>query len=138
MSTDEIRNTFVAASSGHTLSVFKTSFTRDLADGGLHQAFDWLLPALESAARGKPKQLSTSKTLPDLRSPDTLAEKLHSWLARAEIDSSPQDFIAQFHAIELPDWDHYTHIRVAYVILTTYGRQKGEYYVPINISIIDY
>jgi len=138
MSLDEIRNTFAAASSGHTLSVFKTSLTRDLADGGLPQAFDWLLLALESAARAKPKQQSTSKALPGPQPPETLAEKLDSWLARAEIDSSPQDFIAQFHTIKLPAWDHYTHIRIAYVILTTYGRQKGEHHVPINISIIDY
>ena len=61
----------------------------------------------------------------DPRSPGVLAEKLESWVARASTDSSPEEFLEQFNNFNLPAWDHYTHIRIAYIILTTFGRQKG-------------
>ena len=72
--------------------------------------------------------MMTSKQNPDPRSSDVLSDKLESWLARAENDTTPEEFIAQFEGITLPAWDHYTHIRIAYVILTTHGRQKGKNY----------
>lgn len=68
----------------------------------------------------------------DPRSPDVLAEKLESWVARASTDSSPEEFLEQFNKVNLPAWDHYTHIRIAYVILTVFGRQKGS---PISSCV---
>ncbi|KAK0213328.1 hypothetical protein DFS33DRAFT_116381 [Desarmillaria ectypa] len=62
------------------------------------------------------------------KNPDPLGldKKLSAWLARTEIDVPPEEFIAQFFSAKLSTWDHYIHIRIAYVILTTYGRQKGK------------
>jgi hypothetical protein len=36
-------------------------------------------------------------------------------------------FLKQFFNLELPSWDHYTHVRLAFVILTVFGRQKGQH-----------
>ena len=59
-----------------------------------------------------------------------LAKRLEEWVERAERDSTPEEFITQFHNYSLPSWDHYTHVRIAYVILTMYGRSKGpEYFI---------
>ncbi|KAF9009859.1 P-loop containing nucleoside triphosphate hydrolase protein [Hymenopellis radicata] len=51
---------------------------------------------------------------------------LSSWLARTETDVPALEFLEQFQNITLSSWDHYTHIRIAYVILTTFGRQTGK------------
>jgi hypothetical protein len=111
--------------------VFATSATDDIRVGGLPEAFDWLLDALKrripaSNTITEPLAPFQEEKIPDVRSPTTLSEKLESWISRAENDSSPDEFISQFDNISLPAWDHYTHIRIAYTILTTHGRQKGE------------
>ncbi|PBK73357.1 P-loop containing nucleoside triphosphate hydrolase protein [Armillaria solidipes] len=76
-----------------------------------------------------PSTTSTSNQPPvNPGSPDPLEldKKLSAWLARTETDTPPEEFIVQFLSAKLSTWDHYTHIRIAYVILTTYGRQKGK------------
>lgn len=95
-----------------------------MATNGLLDAFEWLSIALEMASGGKPVYTPKMDPIADLRSPDSLTEKLESWLGRTE--STPQEFIHQFNTVTLPAWDHYTHIRIAFILLTTYGRQKGE------------
>ncbi|KAK0448602.1 ADP-ribosylation factor [Armillaria borealis] len=87
-------------------------------------AFEWFIVAIES-----PSTTSASKQPPVIPgSPDPLEldKKLSAWLARTETDTPPEEFISQFLSAKLSTWDHYTHIRIAYVILTTYGRQKGK------------
>lgn len=102
-------------------------------DGELPQALNWLLQALQSPPSLKIKHRIDSDTNIDTRRkllPPTSSDsekKLDSWLARADTDSSPEEFLIQFQSYTLPSWDHYTHIRIAYVILTTYGRQEGMY-----------
>lgn len=67
----------------------------------------------------------------DPRSPEVLSERVTSWILRAADDIPDPEFLEQFRTYTLTAWDHYTHIRIAYVILTTFGRQKGERYIHI-------
>ncbi len=97
---------------------------------GLPEAFDWLQAALDiskSINEGKTPSSENSNLNPQFnqRAPNILANKLESWLTRSENDISADEFLEKFTAYNLPDWDHYTHIRLAYLILTKYGRQEG-------------
>ncbi|ESK88750.1 arf-like gtpase atypical [Moniliophthora roreri MCA 2997] len=65
---------------------------------------------------------------------ETRNEKLESWLTRLDTDSSPDEFLSQFREIKLPAWDHYTHIRIAYLLLVAHGRQKGKDMIFSGIS----
>ncbi|KAJ7148639.1 ADP-ribosylation factor [Mycena crocata] len=129
---DEIR--LKVAPATRALSVFcvGTSLTQSLSDGPLPDAFGWLLAALESVRNGKPPPLnsSSSPTVSSLntRTPGSGSseERLQSWLTRTEGDSSAAKFLHQFKSINLPSWDHYTHIRIAYLMLQKFGRQKGK------------
>jgi len=58
--------------------------------------------------------------------PNVLAQKLESWLTRTENDTPPDDFLEKFKSYSLPEWDHYTHIRFAYLILVRHGRREGK------------
>jgi hypothetical protein len=118
MSIDEIRIAFRESLSGRTANIFATSAIRPVAEGGLRDAFGWLQIALELGPGAK---IDSSEQSP----PKSLSEKLDSWLTRTETDSSPQEFLDQFNSFSLPAWDHYTHIRIAFVLLTTYGRKEG-------------
>ncbi|KDR67804.1 hypothetical protein GALMADRAFT_216186 [Galerina marginata CBS 339.88] len=129
MSLDYIRISFAKVTAGRLTSVFKTSMTGNTLVGtGLPEAFDWLQLALEISKSGKNPSLlkAVEPRMPNPRSQSTLAEKLESWLTRTETDSPPDELMARFNACRLPDWDHYTHIRIAYVILTKYGRKEGK------------
>ncbi|PPQ80485.1 hypothetical protein CVT25_001751 [Psilocybe cyanescens] len=130
MSLDYIRIAFSKITSGKITSVFKTSLTENTIVGtGLPEAFGWLQLVIEIADSGKDtslmKNLSETEA-PNPRSPSMLANKIESWLTRIETDSPPDKFLEQFHSFTLPEWDHYTHIRIAYVILTKYGRKEGK------------
>ena len=122
MSIDDIRRAFAKALSGRTASIFKTSLIQNT---GLPDAFEWLLFALENSSTRNKAQPQKFQPALDTHSSSTLAEKFKSWLARIDDDSDSQDFIARFHSLTLPAWDHYIHIRIA--LLTTYGRQKGQW-----------
>jgi hypothetical protein len=103
-------------------------------------AFTWFHDAMESpaliapAAAAAAAGTSTAPHAPapapapafDPRAPAVLAARLESWIARAAHDAPPAEFLAQFHAYTLPAWDHYTHVRLAHVVLTTHGRQRGK------------
>ncbi|KAJ7832202.1 ADP-ribosylation factor [Mycena leptocephala] len=124
MSLDEIRIKVAPATAGMSVFSVGTTLTQSLTDGPLPDAFGWLLMALESVRKGNapppvPKAVTT-------RTPNVVEERLPIWLARAESDSPAAGFLRQFEAINLPTWDHYTHIRIAYLMLTQYGRQKGK------------
>ncbi|KAH9484774.1 ADP-ribosylation factor 4 [Psilocybe cubensis] len=126
MSLDYVRIAFSKITSGKIAAVFKTSLTE--VQTGLPEAFEWLQLAIEIAESGKqmknlPEPLTAA---PNPRSPSTLANKLESWLTRNETDCSPDTFLNLFNSFSLPQWDHYTHIRIAYVILTKYGRKEAK------------
>lgn len=124
MPIDDIRRAYAPALSGRTASIFKTSLTQP--NTGLPDAFEWFLFALQNSSPGDVTRSLTTQTTPDPRSPATLEEKFNSWLDRVENDSDPQEFMTQFHSLSLPAWDHYTHIRIAFLLLTIYGRQNGQ------------
>ncbi|KAF9444491.1 P-loop containing nucleoside triphosphate hydrolase protein [Macrolepiota fuliginosa MF-IS2] len=120
---------------GAIVAIFPTSIVRGLGpESGLPQAFDWLKAAIPIARSGGTKaplipEAPKPKLLPhqtNVRSPGNLAQKLNEWLGRIEQDSTPDMFLSQFEQVALPQWDHYTHIRLAFLILKIHGRQKGK------------
>jgi hypothetical protein len=70
-----------------------------------------------------------------MRPPGSLNEKLELYLCRAAADSRPEEFLNQIHYTDLPAWDQYTHIRIAFIILTMYGRQKGKQRMPMPLRV---
>nr|AOC97524.1 Arf family protein [Volvariella volvacea] len=130
ISVDEIRMRFSNAMPKHLLSVFKTALTAPFDSSGLPEAFGWLSVALQAAASKKPNPapvpVDTDSQINNPRSSDPLLQRISDWVVRSDSDSSPDEFLSQFHNLQLPSWDHYTHIRIAYVVLTKYGRQKGK------------
>ncbi|KAG5636148.1 hypothetical protein H0H81_008979 [Sphagnurus paluster] len=118
---DDIRKAFAKALAQRTSCIFKTSLFKPLDQTGLLDAFEWLRFALETTAANPVLPPTLDKKLPT----SSLNEKIESWLLRAEGDSDPQTFLAQFESLSLPAWDHYTHIRIAFLLLATYGRPKG-------------
>lgn len=124
MSVDEIRVKFTRAISGRNTLIFGAALVQPDAFVALSVAFEWFFTAIESSST-----TSTSNQPPVApASLDSLEldKELSLWLARTETDAPPEEFVTQFLLANLPTWDHYTHIRIAYVILTTYGRQKGK------------
>ncbi|KAJ7251205.1 ADP-ribosylation factor [Mycena rebaudengoi] len=134
MSIDEIRLKVNPALSGRRSFAVGTSLNQSLTEGALPEAFGWLLMALEnpqSLPASGTSSISTSTLKPKAADPTnpaatTLEEKLSAWLRRTETDSPPEEFLRQFAELQLPAWDHYTHIRIAYLLLTKFGRQKGK------------
>lgn len=131
---DDIRLAFSSTIKGTISSVFPTSLVKGLGpESGLPQAFDWLRLVIPIARSGGTKipripEPPEPKPLPhqmNVRSPGNLAQKLNDWLGRVDKDSPPEEFLSQFERVDLPQWDHYTHIRLAFLILKIYGRQKG-------------
>lgn len=137
LSLDQIRIAFAKATSGRLTSVFKTSVTeKTLTATGVPEAFAWLQLAMEIAEGSTnnntrlPESITVKSkvdTRADVnpRSATTLAHKLEAWLMRVDTDSEPEEFLKNFHSFTLPEWDHYTHIRIAYIFLTKYGRREG-------------
>ncbi|TDL23003.1 hypothetical protein BD410DRAFT_839311 [Rickenella mellea] len=74
----------------------------------------------DSSARGQNPKSTLSKDLSKI----DIRKEHSSFLSRAEEDSSPSVFLRQFHEYDLPSWDHYSHIRLTYLILVIHGRQK--------------
>ncbi|KAF9263755.1 hypothetical protein L218DRAFT_979883 [Marasmius fiardii PR-910] len=131
---DDIRIKFSKLLTGRTgpWFIMGVSLLEDFSSptSGVVPAFDWLKAALETPGSDKRKQQQqlqvVSTTSPTPTPTDELSEKLDSWLTRLSTDSSADEFLSQFHALNLPSWDHYTHLRIAYHVLTKYGRQKGK------------
>ncbi|KAK6992851.1 ADP-ribosylation factor [Favolaschia claudopus] len=128
MSIDEIRMKTASALAGMSSFGFGIGLTHSLVEGTIPDAFGWLLMALESARKGTalPSTPAPAPKVLSARDPSVLDDRLSSWLARSESDTSPEEFLRQFETINLPAWDHYTHIRIAYLNLTIHGRQKGK------------
>uniref|UniRef100_A0A0W0G4S6 Putative ADP-ribosylation factor n=1 Tax=Moniliophthora roreri TaxID=221103 RepID=A0A0W0G4S6_MONRR len=119
VSLDTIRTKFAGVLKRRPSFVIGASLIQDIATNtDIKEGFDWLHLMLESAP-------SDRASLPPTTI-ETRNEKLESWLTRLDTDSSPDEFLSQFREIKLPAWDHYTHIRIAYLLLVAHGRQKGD------------
>ncbi|KAJ7176501.1 ADP-ribosylation factor [Mycena filopes] len=125
MTLDEIRIQVAPAIRGRNVFSAGISLTQSLTDGPLPDAFGWLLMALEGGSKIGATPVEVPRSI-STRAPSNLEERLPEWLARAENDSPAIEFLKQFDTITLPAWDHYTHIRIAYLLLTQFGRQKGK------------
>lgn len=109
---------------------FETTPIAPLASSGLAEAFAWLADALaetpNTAHPTLPKaEKSTADNLVALRSPTALSTTLESWLARAEKDIPAESLLTRFEALDLDTWDHYTHLRLCYILLLKHGRREG-------------
>ncbi|KDQ27307.1 hypothetical protein PLEOSDRAFT_1042612 [Pleurotus ostreatus PC15] len=128
MSLDEIRKAFARPLAGYTFNVFRCSCLQELPESGIPEAFYWLRLVLQlSPTSGnvtKEPSVPTSGHV-DLQN-GGLAEKLDTWVTRASSDVPANEYLSLFEAVNLPSWDHYAHVRIAYIILTKFGRQKGK------------
>ncbi|KAJ7708248.1 ADP-ribosylation factor family-domain-containing protein [Mycena rosella] len=123
---DEIRVKFAQATKGSSFFLTGTTLKQNLNEGAFPDALGWLLAAIEGARAGKPLSSPPAVVAADQGSAAALERTLEAWLVRAEKDAPPDEFLRQFAAIDLPAWDHYTHIRIAYLMLMIHGRQKGK------------
>lgn len=122
MRIDEVRIKMASViSTRPACAVFPTSLISKDCVSTLTPAMDWLYDVLSGTQPEQSHSGSQASQAPT----DALAEKLTSWIDRASKDTSPDEFLKAFEDINLPSWDHYTHIRIAYTILKIYGRQKG-------------
>ncbi|KAF9526856.1 ADP-ribosylation factor family-domain-containing protein [Crepidotus variabilis] len=134
MTLDQIRVTFGKHTPGRRVAYFETSFTHtSLAKSGLPEALAWLEEAINDTGPVSALNADTVSTKDaaksvqvDLRSPLMLEKRLNEWLARAESDCSPEDLLGRFYSFNLESWDHYMHIRLAYVLLMKHGRREGK------------
>ena len=128
---DNIRSEFEKLLRGRRWAFFETSSvaTPWPEASGLEEAFTWLTeatapPKIETLS--EPKKKPVQDVLSDMRSPAALSAKLDSWLSRADEDpATAEELLKQFEALDLPSWDHYTHLRLAYILLLKYGRRVG-------------
>ncbi|CAE6456350.1 unnamed protein product [Rhizoctonia solani] len=124
MALDEVRIKMAPIISARpSCAIFATSLVSNNFLTTITPAMDWLYDVLTGE---EPKQPNLQSSNPHALVVEGLAEKLNSWVERASKDVPPAEFLEAFNAISLPSWDHYTHIRIAYTILYTYGRQKGK------------
>jgi hypothetical protein len=142
---DVIRPEFDNLLAGRPYAYFETCSTAPLASSGLAEAFAWLGDAIASPAAGisnrstpalSEAQKSVDMQLTDMRSPLALSAELENWLGRAEKDSTAEDLLQQFYAFDLPNWDHYTRIRLIYILLSKYGRRQGTSHDPTTALIL--
>ncbi|KAJ4349618.1 uncharacterized protein N0V89_008234 [Didymosphaeria variabile] len=135
LSSDEIRAKFDSLLENRHSAYFETCFTAPLASSGLPEAFAWLGDAITSAATGGPNNSETTtletkkpveKILAEMRSPVALSGNLEEWLLRAEKDIPAETLVQKFYTLDLPSWDHYTHLRLAYILLLKFGRRQGK------------
>jgi hypothetical protein len=98
---------------------------------GLQQGMQWLVDTLalpnagrHTAASGTGPDAVAVTTVDDAQQPLSAQEQLlREWLER---EDSPDDvFLQEFNTYTLDKWDHYTHLRVAWLLLTRHGRQQG-------------
>eukprot|EP01104_Vermistella_antarctica_P015580 TRINITY_DN514_c0_g1_i1.p1 TRINITY_DN514_c0_g1~~TRINITY_DN514_c0_g1_i1.p1 ORF type:complete len:635 (+),score=111.64 TRINITY_DN514_c0_g1_i1:168-2072(+) len=56
---------------------------------------------------------------------DPIVLQLEDWLKREDEDEGDDAFLERFYRYDLESWDHYTHLRIGYLLLTRYGRREG-------------
>ena len=104
---------------GHLVHVQGCSVTHDT---GLEEGMQWLAAtlALPNAGRHPTGSDAIAAAAGD---PPAQEQLLHEWLER--YDAPDDDFLQQFNAYTLDKWDHYTHLRIAWLLLTRHGRKQG-------------
>ncbi|KAK4207851.1 ADP-ribosylation factor family-domain-containing protein, partial [Rhypophila decipiens] len=135
----EFRAKFCQLLKGRRFAIFETNITAGYRpESGLAEAFAWLGDAITAAStsfssptetRKKENQVTTAEEIiSNMRSPEILSAKLEDWLARADRDpiTSGEELLRRFYAFDLPSWDHYIHLRLAFVLLVKYGRREGK------------
>jgi hypothetical protein len=142
---DAIRPEFDNLLAGRLFAYFETCSTAPIASSGLAEAFAWLDDAIASPAAEIPNgitpglsgaQKSPKKKFGEMRSPVALSAELENWLARAGKDDTVEALLQRFYAFDLPTWDHYTRIRLAYILLSKHGRRQGTSYHPTTAPIL--
>lgn len=109
---------------GHHVHVQSCSCNRNF---GLHEGMQWLVDILATPNAGRhPSAVDAVAAASANAPPQQLSaqeQMLHEWLERVDL---PDDvFLQQFDTYTLDKWDHYTHLRVAWLLLSRHGRQQG-------------
>ena len=92
---------------------------------GLFEGLDWLLSVFESSkgetrSESKPAAKASKGGGDPSKDLDAILER---WL---EIEDEPdEEFITALENFTLDNWDHRTHLRLAWVYLTRHGRREG-------------
>ena len=87
---------------------------------GLNEGMQWLVRTLALPDAGRHPAAAPAAPAQPLSAQEQL---LSEWLERR--DSPDDDFLQQFNSYTLDKWDHYTHLRIAWLLLTRHGRQQG-------------
>jgi len=99
---------------------------------GLYEGLDWVVRALRETAKkveGAPQGSGSSQAAPKKKETEEEREKRHKeemlveWLERE--DNDDDEFLQQLATYTLDTWDHRTHLRIAWLLLTRHGRQEG-------------
>jgi len=94
---------------------------------GLDSMLDWL----HAAVSGEKEEIqtpvdeckNTNETTKKNEENSELEKKMEFWLSRPDLPA--QEFLQSLYDYTLDSWDHYTHLRIAYVLLEKYGRREG-------------
>ena len=118
---------FKKAVHGHPNAIYPTCINQPLSKSGVLEAFEWFSAQIYPGGTDQADKSKDDKEPKSALHPvsETLSQKVESFVTRIEEDSDPEVFLEQFNSYTLPSWDHYTHLRLAFVILNKYGRQKG-------------
>eukprot|EP01125_Pyxidicula_operculata_P002224 TRINITY_DN12133_c0_g1_i1.p1 TRINITY_DN12133_c0_g1~~TRINITY_DN12133_c0_g1_i1.p1 ORF type:complete len:545 (+),score=103.73 TRINITY_DN12133_c0_g1_i1:2-1636(+) len=116
---------------------------------GLYEALDGLVNLLEGKKSTKISTTNTTSTEPTTptttnttttttttttnttdtktnnpeKDPKSIDVILESWIERKDLPDD--EFMAAFERYDLDSWDHYTHLRIAWLYLKRYGRREG-------------
>ncbi|RYH21089.1 GTP-binding protein [archaeon] len=96
---------------------------------GLYEGLEWLTNALKSPDR----ELTTDHKVSSDTDPTSLSsdsksipkkkEVLEEWLER--VDEDDEIFLSQIRDCSYKNWDHYTHLRLAYLVLQKHSRSEA-------------
>lgn len=84
---------------------------------------DWLSNTLKSGKKtsGKVEEKNTSSS----NSNTSSTENSDSIWWLEVVDEPDDEFLKKFDTFTLEKWDHRTHLRIAWVLLTRHGRRQG-------------
>ena len=110
-----------------------------MTSDGMYEGLDWLHDTLRNRPPPPPPSTGTNSepdsdegggtaTLsPPLSPAEQEAQRLEAllleWLERDDL--APDTFLAQVEDATLDIWDHYTHLRIAWLLLSRHGRREG-------------
>jgi hypothetical protein len=111
-------------SKGHHVHVQPCSCKHNV---GLQEGMQWLVGILASPNSGRHPSvvdaIAAAIANPAAQQLNAQEQLLHEWLERVDL---PDDvFLQQFNTYTLDTWDHYTHLRIAWLLLSRHGRQQG-------------